>query len=68
MKLYFKNNQGKERLISEVEDIEEAHAKIKDFCCERDFKIRYTRCWGSLSENGICVDVGSWSENFIIRE
>ena len=67
MKLYFKNSSGKELLIANVEDEEEAMCKIKKFCEERDYNIPYWRCWGSIDGDGIYYDVGSWSENFVLR-
>ena len=41
MKLYFENSQGKERLIAEVANEEEAYKEINKFCEERNFKIYY---------------------------
>lgn len=63
MKLYFQNANGKERLIAEVHDADEAYDKIKEFCSERDFKIYYTRCW-KLSDGSTKYDVGSHTEFF----
>lgn len=67
MKLYFQNSSGKEILISDVDNEEEAASRIKKFCNDRDFKIYYTRCWGSLEEDGITYDVGSHFEFFKLK-
>lgn len=64
MRLVFQNANGKERVIANVNNTEEAYSKIKEFCYDHDFHIPYTRVWGSLDEDGIFIDVGSWSENF----
>lgn len=68
MKLLFKNSTGKEIAIANVESEREAMKEINRFCAERDFKIPYYRCYGSLDEDGINFDVGSWSESFILRK
>ena len=68
MKLYFQNSNGKERMVAEVENQEDAMSEIKKFCYERDFRIPYVRCWGDLNKDGITYDVGSWSENFVLRK
>lgn len=67
MKLYFKNSVGKELLIANVEDEEEAMFEIKKFCEERDYRIPYYRCWGSINDDGIWYDVGSHIEFFILK-
>ena len=67
MNVYFKNSSGKELLIGTVKDSDEAYKKIEEFCAERNFKIRYIRCWGDPYENGQFYDVGSWSEKFILK-
>lgn len=65
MKLYFKNSQGKERLIVECETLEEIHEAISNFLDEHNFKCYYTRSWGD--EEGVTIDVGSHSEFFRIK-
>ena len=66
MKLLFKNSMGKKIMIANVENEREAMKEINRFCAERDFTIPYYRCWGSLDEDGISVDVGSHTEFFLI--
>ena len=64
MKLTFQASSGKERKIADVDNQEEAMREIKKFCYEHEFKIPYTRFYGSLDNDGIWIDVGSWSEKF----
>lgn len=66
MKVYFQNGNRKERLIGEADDRKQAMKIIRNFCDERGFYIPYTRSWAD--GNRIYVDVGSWSEKFIIEE
>ena len=66
MKLYFKNSQGKERLIAECETVQDAHKEIDKFLNEHNFKSYYSRSWGN--EDGVTIDVGSHSEFFVLRE
>lgn len=68
MKLYFQASNGNERLIAEVENGDEAMKEIKEFCFERNFNIPYVRCWGSLEDDGIWYDCGSWYEYFLLRK
>lgn len=65
MKLYFKNSQGKERLIAECETLNEIHEEISDFLDEHNFKCYYTRSWGD--EKGVTIDFGSHLEFFILK-
>lgn len=65
MKLYFKNSQGKERLIAECETLDEIHEEISNFLDKHNFKCYYTRSWGD--EEGVTIDVGSHSEFFKIK-
>ena len=65
MKLYFKNSQGKERLIAECETLDEIREEISNFLDERNFKCYYTRSWGN--DEGVTIDVGSHSEFFKIK-
>ena len=68
MKLLFQNSQGKERVVAEINNQDDALIEIKKFCEERDFKIPYYRVWGSLDDDGIKYDVGSHTEFFILRK
>lgn len=68
MKVYFLNSKGKEILIGEAEDNNEAYKIIKNFCRERSFKIPYMRCWKQPnSDNRTIYDVGSHTEFFIVE-
>lgn len=67
MKLYFQNANGKERLVAEVNDADEAYEKIKEFCDERGFKLHYTRQW-KADDGRTQIDCGSWCEFFYLDE
>lgn len=72
MKLYFRNSQGKERLITECETIQEVTAAINQFLADHNYKSYYTRIWYEpegtktpyyiRTEGRFVYDVGSWSE------
>lgn len=68
MKLYFQNSQGKERVIADVENDQQAMKAINDFCAERDFKIYYTRVWEEEADGKrrMVYDVSSHSEFFFL--
>ena len=64
MKLLFQNSQGKERVIAEVDNFDDAVKKMDKFIEERNFKSYYKRVW---EKNGrLVVDVGSHTEFFIV--
>lgn len=65
LKLYFKNCQGKERLIAECETVQEIHKGINKFLDEHEYISHYSRSWGN--EESIIIDVGSHSEFFVIK-
>ena len=64
MKLYFQNSGGEERLIAEPKTKEDASNHITQFLEEHNYKSYYTM--GSIYEDKIVFDVGSWSEFFIL--
>lgn len=66
MRLIFENSNKEERVIAEVDNIDEALKEIHKFCDERDFKIYYTRQW--RENNRTTFDVGSWSEFFHLED
>lgn len=67
MKLYFRNCYGTERLIAECQTVQEVHKEIKKFLDEHNYKSYYLRSW--KEDNGdIVVDVGSYTEFFIIKD
>ena len=62
MKLYFENSYGKERVIAEVQNEQEAMKEINKFLDDHNYKSYYTRIW---IENGRKkYDVGSHTEFF----
>ena len=67
MKLYFRNCYGTERLIAECQTVQEVHKETKKFLDEHNYKSYYSRSW--KEDNGdIVVDVGSYTEFFIIKD
>ena len=67
MKLYFRNCYGTERLIAECQTVQEVHKEIEKFLDEHNYKSYYSRSW--KEDNGdIIVDVGSYTEFFIIKD
>jgi peptidoglycan/xylan/chitin deacetylase (PgdA/CDA1 family) len=70
--VFFENSAGKERVIAEVQTMDEALDAIREFLVEHEYKSYYTRFWLEETEyeNTPCVvltfDVGSWSEFFHI--
>lgn len=64
MKLYFRNSQGKLRVIAEPTSEKECSASIKQFLDEHGFKSYYTRTWKDANGNK-WHDVGSHTEFFI---
>lgn len=65
MKLKFQSSNGNERVIAEVNDVNEALHEINKFLDEHNFKSYYTRTWHE--NNRVIMDVGSWSEFFILE-
>ena len=66
LKLYFKNSQGKERLIAECETTKDVSREIHKFLDDHNYKSYYSRSWGD--EEKVMIDVGSYSEFFILRD
>ncbi len=65
MELYFKNCQGKERLIAECNTVSAVHKEIKKFLDKHEYVSHYSRSWGN--EENIIIDVGSHSEFFVVK-
>ena len=64
MKLYFQNSRGVERLIAEPSNREEVVKEINKFLDDHNYKSYYTQV---CEDNGrLMIDVGSWSEVFIL--
>lgn len=66
MKLYFKNSQGKERLIAECETTKDVSREIHKFLDDHNYKSYYSRSRGD--EEKVMIDVGSYSEFFVLRD
>lgn len=70
--IFFENSCGKERVIAEVQTMDQAFDAIREFLDEHEYKSYYTRFWLEETEyeDAPCVvltfDVGSWSEFFHI--
>ena len=65
MELYFENSRGEERLIAECETVQDTEKEISKFLKDHNYKSCYSRIWGD--DEKIMVDVGSYSEFFIIK-
>ena len=65
MKLYFKNCQGEERFVAECDTVSAVHKEIKKFLDERQYVSHYSRSRGN--EENIMIDVGSYSEFFVVK-
>lgn len=65
MKLYFKKPNEK-RFLGEFGTVKGIWDCIDQFLEERNFKSYYTRV-NMIDENSLELDVGSWSEFFIIE-
>jgi hypothetical protein len=66
LKLYFKNSQGRERLIAECETTKDVSREIHKFLDDHNYKSYYSRSWGD--EEKVMIDVGSYSEFFVLRD
>ena len=64
MKLYFQESNGNERFLNYISDIEKAYSIIDKFLEDKKYKSYYKI--GNDYEDKIVIDVGSWSEFFII--
>ena len=65
-RVIFQNSKQEERQIGLASDYENANKIINKFLDEHNFKSYYTRGW---IENGrMWLDVGSWTEFFILEE
>ncbi len=66
MKLYFKNSEGKERLLCTAKTKDEVNNAISKFLDDNNYKCHYQRIWGH--DGRIWIDFGSWSEFFVIDD
>ena len=67
LNVIFKNCKGQSRIIDTVENEKSAFKVINDFLDDHNYKSYYQRIW-KKDDKTTCVDVGSWSERFIIQE
>lgn len=67
MKVFFQDSKGNERLIKEVSTIEEANKVVDTFLKDHNYKLYYCRVMGLENKDGVMLDVGSYTEFFIIR-
>ena len=66
IKVLFRNARKEEREIGLANERSEAFKVINDFLNERNYKSYYSRTW--KHDGREYVDVGSWSEFFILEE
>lgn len=64
MKLTFKNSDGVERMIADVDSKEQANVEIQKFCSDRYYDIYYIQ--SCEIDDVVQYDVGSWSEFFYL--
>lgn len=67
MKLYFKNSNGKKRLIARPKNEKDALDVIYTFCEKRNFTIHYVRSYSPDKITKI-FDVGSHTEFFYLEQ
>ena len=65
MHLIFQNSKKDELVIAKVETVAEAFDEINKFCNERNYEIPYSRAWEVKGR--MFIDVGSWTEYFILE-
>lgn len=63
----FENSEGKKRIIGIAKTEKTAFKIIDDFLKEHNYKSYYKRTW-KTDDKTTCLDVGSWSERFYIKE
>lgn len=68
LKLYFKNGNGVDNFVADLEKFSGFFDVIKQDIHERnpDYKIPYYRTWAS-GDNEIMIDVGSHTEFYVLR-
>ena len=64
MELYFENSRGEERLIAKCETAKDVGKEIQKFLDDHNYKSYYSRSWEV--DGRIKIDVGSWSEFFLV--
>ena len=66
MKLLLRSSNGNERIIAEISSLDEANIEIDKFLEEHNYISYYRRLWNE-SDNRMVIDVGSWSEFFVLE-
>ena len=67
LNIMFENSRKQKRIIGTADTQETAFKVIDDFLADHNYKSYYKRTWNT-DDKTTCVDVGSWSERFIIQE
>ena len=67
LNVLFENSKGQLRVIGTADTQETAFKVIDDFLSDHNYKSYYKRTW-NIDDKTTCVDVGSWSERFIIQK
>ena len=67
LNVLFENSKGQLRVIGTADTQEAAFKVIDDFLADHNYKSYYKRTWNT-DDKATCVDVGSWSERFIIQK
>ena len=67
LNVLFENSKGQLRIIGTADTQETAFKVIDDFLADHNYKSYYKRTW-NIDDKTTCVDVGSWSERFIIQK
>lgn len=68
LKLYFKNGNGVDNFVADLEKVQEFSNAIKQDIHKRNpnYKIPYYRTWAN-GDNEVMVDVGSHTEFYVLR-
>lgn len=67
LNVMFENSRKQKRIIGTADTQETAFKVIDDFLADHNYKSYYKRTW-NIDDKTTCVDVGSWSERFIIQK
>lgn len=67
LNVMFENSRKQKRIIGTADTQETAFKVIDDFLADHNYKSYYKRTW-KKDDKATCVDVGSWSERFIIQK
>lgn len=63
----FQNSKGKKRVIGTAGAESGAFKLIDNFLNEHNYKSYYKRTW-KADDKTTAIDVGSWTEQFIVQE